>query len=180
MSQNDNTEYEAKILNIDEGQLLVKLRQVGAQKVDNYQFRRYVFDTIPAAESRWVRLRSNGKKTTLTVKEIQADTIDGTQEWEIEVSDMDACLAILEKIGITHRGYQENLRTEYKLGDVEISIDKWPKLSPYVEIEGRSKEAVVKTAKLLGFSEDSLTSRNTESLYEDIGVSLKQTRELKF
>lgn len=176
----DNIEFEAKILNIDIITIVQKLEELGAKKIDDYRLRRYVFDTIPSAPERWVRLRSNGKVTTLAVKEISNDSIDGTQEWETKVDDIETTLAILEKIGITPRGYQENTRTEYKLQGVEISIDIWPGINPYVEIEGKNADEVIKIAEMLGYGKDELTSRNTESLYAEKGINLKEVKELKF
>lgn len=179
MSQ-DNIEYEAKILDINVDSIVKKLHEVGAIEGRTYMFRRYVFDTIPAVKGRWVRLRSDGTTATLTVKEIRDSTIDGTHEWEVEVSDIATCLTILEKIGIQPKGYQENRRVEYTLGGVELSIDYWPHLSPYLEIEGDSEADVVRVAGLLGFTQDKLTSRNTESLYADAGIILDSVPELKF
>lgn len=175
-----HVEYEAKILNIDVDGIVKKLKKIGAIEGQAYAFRRYVFDTIPPIKGRWVRLRSNGIVTTLTVKEIHDDTIEGTHEWEVEVSDIATCLTILEKISLQPKGYQENRRTEYKLGDVELSIDHWPQLSPYLEIEGKSEADVVDAAKLLGFAKEELTSRNTEALYADAGITLNDIPELKF
>ena len=138
-----NIEYEAKIYDVDPADIIEKLTNLGAKEVGNYNFCRYVFDTIPAKPDRWVRLRSDGKQATLTVKEITADTIDGTHEWEVEVSDMETTLEILAKIGIKPRGYQENKRQEYDLDGVQVVIDRWPKLKPYVEIEANSVVEVV-------------------------------------
>lgn len=176
----DNIEYEAKVLNIDSADVIEKLEALGATKVKDYTFRRYVFDTLPKIESRWVRLRSDGEKTTLTVKQIASDEIDGTSEWEVVVSDIDTTLTILEKIGLTPRGYQENLRTEYDLEGVEISIDTWPRLQPYIEIEATNKATVIETARRLGFDESQLTGANTEKLYSEIGIDLSATARLTF
>lgn len=176
----DATEYEAKLLNISVDNIVEKLTKIGAKKESSCLFRRYVLDTIPASTNRWVRLRSDGLKTTLTVKEIHNNNIDGTDEWEVEVSDIDTCLTILEKIGIRPRGYQENTRILYTLGRTEIAIDQWPGLEPYIEIEGPSKQDVVITAQKLGYSENELDARNTEHLYADIGIDIKNIKELKF
>ena len=111
-----NIEYEAKIYDIIPADIVAKLARLGAKEIGSYNFRRYVFDTIPATPNRWVRLRSDGQHATLTVKEITAEAIDGTHEWEVEVSDLETTLEILAKIGIKPRGYQENKRQEYDLG----------------------------------------------------------------
>lgn len=175
-----NIEYEAKILNIDPSVIKQKLRQLKATKIGEYNFRRYVFDTIPVTPNRWVRLRSDGQNTTLTVKQIDSDSIDGTSEWETEVGDIDQALIILEKIGIKPRGYQENKRLEYRLHGVQVTIDLWPKLTPYVEIEGANKAEVVATARILGYSKQDLVAKNTADLYQEIGIDLKQVAELTF
>lgn len=175
-----NIEYEAKILNVSSSKIKKKLKDLGATKVGDYNFRRYVFDTIPQTAAKWVRLRSNGSTTTLAVKEIMSNDIDGTKEWEVVVSDIDTTLVILEKIGITHRSYQENLRTEYLLDGVEVSIDSWPDLNPYLEIEGKNVKEVLDIAAKLGYSEADLTSANTEELYKSIGIDVKTVKKLAF
>ena len=175
-----NIEYEAKIYDVDPADITEKLTNLGAKEVGNYNFCRYVFDTMPAVPDRWVRLRSDGKQATLTVKEITADTIDGTHEWEVEVSDMETTLEILAKIGIKPRGYQENKHQEYDLDGVQVVIDRWPKLKPYVEIEANSVAEVVKTAALLGFAESDLITKSTSDLYRNIGIDIEKLAELKF
>ena len=175
-----NIEHEAKVLNINTDELRSRLASLGAKKKGMFTFRRYVFDTIPASPNRWVRLRSDGTETTLTVKEISSNNIDGTEEWEVVVSDIDETLTILEKIGISARGYQENTREEYELDGVQIAIDHWPRLQPYVEIEASDTKTVVRVAKLLGYSEDILVANNTSDLYLAIGIDLKEVAELKF
>lgn len=97
-----NIEYEAKIYDVIPADIVAKLARLGAKEIGSYNFRRYVFDTIPATPNRWVRLRSDGQHATLTVKEITAEAIDGTHEWEVEVSDLETTLEILAKIGLNH------------------------------------------------------------------------------
>lgn len=176
----DATEYEAKVLNIDEKLIKNKLDAIGATKLNEFTYRRYVFDTIPKTEKRWVRLRTDGEHSTLTVKEILSHEIDGTLEWEVTVSDIDDTLIILDKIGIKPRGYQENTRILYTYHDTEIAIDKWPKLETYIEIEAKNKANVIMVAKKLGYDEKDLTSVNTEDLYSAIGIDLKKTEVLRF
>lgn len=175
-----NIEYEAKIYDVIPADIVAKLARLGAKEIGSYNFRRYVFDTIPATPNRWVRLRSDGQHATLTVKEITAEAIDGTHEWEVEVSDLETTLEILAKIGIKPRGYQENKRQEYDLDGVQVVIDRWPKLKPYIEIEGNSAEEVINTAKLLGYAEDDLTMKSTSDLYKDVGMNIEKLAELRF
>lgn len=173
-------EYEAKILNIDENALRSKLQNIGAEKVSDYQYARYVFETIPPSAGRWVRLRTDGKNTSLTVKEISNNTVTGTSEWEVAVDDFETTLEIVKKMGLTPKGYQENKRELYRLKGAEVSIDYWPKLKPYLEIEGENESSVESVAVMLGYSKADLDSRNTKILYQDIGIDLDDVKELRF
>lgn len=176
----DATEYEGKILDIDADQVAKKIEAMGGRKIGDHTFRRYVFDVVPAKDSSWIRLRTNGDETTLTVKEIRDDSIDGTDEWEVVVSDFDTTLKILEKSGIAHKGYQENRRVEYELNGVSLCIDYWPQIPVYLEIEGKNKAAVEKAATELGFSTEELTGMNTTRVYSHYGIDLATIRDLKF
>ena len=76
-------EREVTILNIDEKGFVSKLLNNGAVKKDEFLQRRYTYDFNPILPNKWIRLRTNGKKTTLTIKEIKDKTaIDGTMELE--------------------------------------------------------------------------------------------------
>ena len=93
-------EYEAKILHINTVQFVQRAESLGAKKTGSYQFRRYVFDTIPAQANKWVRLQTDGSRTTITCKEIMNDTVDGTIEKEIVVDDFDQALDVLAALYI--------------------------------------------------------------------------------
>ena len=82
------TEIEARILDINKEELIKKLENMGATFVNNYEQKRYVYDFKPAVKGKWIRLRSDGEHSTLTIKEINNDKIDGTKELEILVSEI--------------------------------------------------------------------------------------------
>jgi adenylate cyclase class 2 len=87
----EHTEYECTILDINKQDIISKLESLGAENKGEKLQRRYVYDYNPVDKNKWIRLRTNGKKTTLTLKEIKdKNAIGGTQELEIEVSDFDA------------------------------------------------------------------------------------------
>lgn len=95
--------------------------------------KRYVYDFNPVNPKKWIRLRTNGVKNTITVKEIiDNQVIDGTNELEVEVSDFNIANLILKELGYVPRNYQENYRIIYNLNGVQISIDTWPKIPTYV------------------------------------------------
>lgn len=175
-----NTEYEIRVLEIDKEKLIKKLEELGAEfKGDNEQ-KRYVYDIIPKEDGKWIRLRTNGRKTTHTYKNVVKTTIDGTKELEVEVSDFEKTNELLENMGIKSRGYQENKRTQYILNGVEIDIDSWPMIPTYVEIEGKNEEEVMNTLEILELPKDKVTTLDVDSVYKKYGIDLKVIKVLKF
>lgn len=114
----------------------------------------------------------------MTIKEINSDKIDGTKEIEIIVDDFEKTNLLLNKLGFMPRNYQENKRISYLLDDVEIEIDFWPLIPPYLEIEGKSKEKVEKVLNLLNFK--NFTSINTKKVYQKYNIDIDKIKELKF
>lgn len=173
-------EFEAKVIEIDPITLSKKILKLGGEKLGESFMRRYVYDIIPGDMSKWIRLRDNGKESTLTVKEIIHDGIDGTHEVETVVDDFESTNQILEKLGYTAKSYQENRRTSFVLNGVQLEIDEWPMIPPYLEIEADSKEQVVQVANLLGYEEAQLTGENTIKIYKQYGIDLNSIPDLRF
>lgn len=174
-----HTEYEVRVLEIDVDKVCNKLEEIGAKLEWDLLQRRYVYDFIPKVDGKWIRLRTNGDKTTLTIKNIVSSEIDGTQELEIVVDDFEKTNLILNDLGYQAKGYQENRRVQYVLNGVEIDIDYWPHIPTYMEIEGPSEEVVYDTLNKLGFSKDDCTTRDVEGIYLDYGYNLADIYDLK-
>ena len=175
-----NTEYEVRILEIDKASFINKLEKLGAEKVGDFFQKCYVYDFNPVVKGKWIRLRTNGDESTLTIKNIVSPLIDGTKEIEIIVSDFDKCNYILSELGYKAKSYQENKRVRYILDGVEIDIDTWTMLPTYVEIEGKSEEEVMTVVKKLGYNEDKITTLDVDSIYKKYGYNLNGIDELKF
>ena len=174
-------EYEARILDIDKDKLIKRLRDLNARFVGEFDQKRYVYNIIPKADGKWLRLRTNGKKTTLTYKSVEKNSIDGTKELEIEVDNFENTNSLLELAGIKNKGYQENNRVQYVLDDVEIDIDTWPMIPTYVEIEGKSEESVLNIIKKLGINDKKITTLDVQSLYKEIyNIDITKIDILKF
>lgn len=174
-------EKEVTVLEIDKKEIEERLKLIGATKVGDFHQKRFTYDFIPFQKDKWIRLRSNGKVTTLTIKEIiDRDKIDGTKELEIEVSDFEKTNELLENLGYYHRNYQENLRTMYLLDNTEISIDTWPLIPTYMEIEGKNNEDVIAVIKKLELDKYEITSWDVTSIYEEkYGIDILNIKELK-
>jgi adenylate cyclase class 2 len=147
-------EIEVKFINIDKELILQKLESIGAKKVhDEILLRRCVYDLPHAKKGSWSRIRDEGIKVTMTYKCINSLSIDGVEEVEIEIDDFDRGREFLRAIGLEEKAYQETKRIRYILEEegVEFDIDTWPALEPWLEIEGKNKETVMKYSKMLGF-----------------------------
>lgn len=174
------TEFELRVLEINHNELMDKLDKLNAVKKGEFNQKRYVYDIKPPHPGKWIRLRTNGFKTTLTYKDIVSNKIDGTKELEIEVSDFESTNEMLEIMGFKNRGYQENRRIQYELNGVEIDIDSWPMIPTYVEIEGQDEKSVLEMLKMLELDKNKVTTLDVQSIYESYGIDLKEIKELRF
>jgi adenylate cyclase class 2 len=174
-----HTEIEERILEVNKDEVINKLESLGAKKVGDWFQKRYVYDFIPKVGGKWIRLRTNGLSTTLTIKNIVSSEIDGTQELEITVDDFEKTNLILNELGYEAKSYQENRRIQYEYGDVEIDIDYWPGIPTYLEIEGTSEEDVYDVLNKLGFKKEDATTRDVMGIYEDYGVPVTEKLTLE-
>ena len=175
------TEYEIRILEINQDEMIKKLETLGATKKGEFEQKRYVYDLKPVQNGKWIRLRTNVKNTTLAYKDIVSDTIDGTKEVEFEVSSIRDAEEFLNKIGFNYRSLQENKRIQYILDGVEIDIDTWPMIPTYMEIEGESEEKVNKMIEKLDVDKSKITALNCDDIYRNIyNIDISGIKELKF
>lgn len=150
------TEYEAKFLDIDIEDVRDRLRQVGAKLEKPMRLMRRV--TIEnedlVAKSAFVRVRDEGDRVTMTYKQFDGMSVDGAKEYEVIVSSFDDAAALLAAAGLPYQSFQESKRETWVWGDVEIVIDEWPWLKPYIEIESSGEKQVKDFAEKLGYSWD--------------------------
>lgn len=183
-------EIEVKFLNIDPEEIQKKLLGIGARKVGEYFYRRQVFDYpgFPLNEKgAWLRLRDEGDKVTLGFKQrmgIKAhdgSTSDsGMEEIEIVVSDFDKTKALLLKLGLIEKFYQENKRIRYVKDGVEFDIDFWPKLEPYLEVEGPSWGKVNEAIAALGLNLEDKKIFSTNQIYKMKGIDELDYAQITF
>jgi adenylate cyclase, class 2 len=175
-------EHELRILEIDPVAIGQKIVEAGGRKVqDRLLQKRYTYNVIPVDRNKWVRLRTNGAKTTLAIKHVTGSGVSDTKEIEVEVSDFKAAASLMNEMGIKANSYQENYRTLYEFNGAEIMVDEWPLIPPYFEIEAESPEAVHETIKKLGFDLEHATGLDVSSIYEQIyKIDVDNMPELKF
>ncbi|MEO5949800.1 MAG: class IV adenylate cyclase [Candidatus Saccharimonas sp.] len=148
-----NTEIEVKFLDVNHDAIREKLRAIGAVCEKPMRvMRRVTFDNAEMkARNGWIRMRDEGDKVTLTYKQTDSYDIDGTKELETTVGDFDTAVGVLEQAGIARGSFQESKRESWRLGDVQVELDEWPWLKPYIEIEAPSEAGVHEVAAKLGF-----------------------------
>jgi adenylate cyclase class 2 len=154
-TDNMHIEYEATFPNINKSEMRSKLKKAGANLVKPEFLQRRVAYYLPGKignKHSWIRVRDEGDKVTLSIKRIEGEQIKDQKEICIIVNDFRQARRLLSTIGCQEKAYQETKRELWILGNVEITIDEWPYLEPFLEIEGESEEAVKDASEKIGFS----------------------------
>jgi adenylate cyclase class 2 len=147
------TEIEVKFLNVDHNTVRQKLKNIGAKMTTPMRpMRRVIIDT-PEMKSKnaYLRIRDEGTKVTITYKQFNDLSVDGAKEIELTVSNFESVIELLNAVGLPYRSFQETRRETWEINDVEIVLDEWPWLKPYIEIEGNSETEIRNVAEKLGF-----------------------------
>lgn len=159
-----NLEIEATFVDINKDKLRTKLKAIGATLVQpEILMRRVVFNVGPHS---FIRVRDEGNRIVLTYKNHLNDTLTGTEEINVEVSDYENTIAILKAGGLQPKSEEDSYREEWLLDDVEIDIDTWPWIPSYVEIEGPSEEKVRKVSERLGFDMNEAIIGSVDEVYK--------------
>lgn len=165
-------EFEIKFLNVSKDtvrELLLQNELTCTQQ--EFLMKRKTFHPLQTDKNEWFRIRKEYSKTTMTYKCIHASDIDGVEEHEVNVSDFDVAAEILMKTGLKNTSTQENLREVWKNHEIEVCIDTWPGLNPYIEIEGTTPEIVRGYTERLGFVFEDGLFGGSEVVYEkELGI----------
>ncbi len=151
------TEFECKFYPVDKIEYRKKLESIGAKlAIPERKMVRIIADSrlnpiLP--KNHYVRVRDEGNLTRLSLK-ITADEggrLSDQKEVDVEVSSFDDTVQIMESVGIKFNRTQETLREEWEYKGAQITIDTWPGLDTYSEIEADSEEKVKEIAEDFGF-----------------------------
>ncbi len=82
---------------------------------------------------------------------ITGKKISDQKEICLQVDNFNKANEVLRLLGCIQKAYQETKRELWKLGTTEITIDEWPFLELFIEIEGKSKSKVKEVTAKLGF-----------------------------
>ncbi len=177
-------EIEAQFLDINKDEIRKKLEEIGAElKKPEVLMKRTVFYT---GEHSFARVRDEGDKIVMTYKNVSDDnSILGTKEVNVTVSDYGDAILFLQGCGLKAKAKQETKREVWVLDGVEITIDTWPWIPTFMEIEGPSEEKVWSTAKALGYSKEQAKYGSVDTTYQhyygiDTDVINQHTPEITF
>ncbi len=168
-------EYEATFTTIDKGEVRNKLKETGAKLVkEEFLQKRTVFNLPKNNEIKggWLRVRDEGDKITLSLKVVNGENIEDQKEVCLEIDNYEQAELLLSTLGADRKAYQETKRELWVLDGVEVTIDTWPFLEPFVEVEGPTEEEVKSVADKIGFKWDEAKFCAVDTLYsEKYGIS---------
>jgi adenylate cyclase class IV len=193
-------EIELRVYDINRDAIVKKLDRCGAVFVGKYNFKIINFQLKTRGSIKslkherddekyytsWIRIRTDGTNTTLTLKEQVGTTITGRTEYEVSVSDFLMVAKIIMKLKPSIRyAYAETEREEYKLGMATIDIDKRRGLPFSMEIEAPSERLVRETYTRLGIKKRPIKgiAVSDYKFYKLLGVdynSIKREYSYKF
>lgn len=183
-------EHEIRVLDVDPEEARERLRNLGFKLVHPERLMRRVIYEPPARADQagfksWMRLRDEGNKVTMTIK--KEEVIGKKRVYEDEVvmqSSFDETRRFLSSLGTGEVSYQENQREDWIKGGVTVSIDTWPGLNTYLEVEGEDLVMVNGTIEELGYTTKTLSSGGVAKEYTRMyGVSeddVNRAKEITF
>lgn len=175
-------EIEATFLSVDKEDIRKRLKAVGFElRIPEYMMKRKAFDIPPSLEGykRWGRVRQEFDRVTMTIKEIRGTGINDTYETEKVIDDFDAGVQSFLAAGFPMKAFQESLREVWRRDEVETTIDTWPGLNPFVEIEGPSEDIVRAVSAELGFDFSKAVFGSVEIVYEkELGIPAQEILDM--
>lgn len=145
------TEIELKFYPVDKDYIRKKLLDAGFNLFHSeFLQTRATFD-FSGNPDIWGRVRKEVDRITMTIKH-HSPEMKYANESEVEINSFDDGVDFMTAAGFVKKSHQENLREKWVSGNVEVCIDTWPGIAPYIEIESDTEEAVKKVAEDLGLS----------------------------
>jgi len=168
-------EYEYAFYEFNKDTVIRSIKELGFKKKGRYLFRVQVFnsDKVPYA-----RVRDEGFRTTLTLKEIDPET-NFENEKEVIINDFDSGVEIMLTLGCTKKYYYEKIREIWSCKNDEIVFDTNPGEPDRMEIESKTNKSLDKLVKKLDLT-DSIVSNNYDITEELYGFKIENISDLRF
>jgi adenylate cyclase class 2 len=163
-----DVEYEATFPDVDKDEMRRRLESAGATLVKpEFMQRRHVF-RFPKGheiEGGWLRVRDESDKITLSLKVVSGNKIEDQKEICLKVDNYLNAVELLKTMGCEVKAFQESKRELWKLDSCDVTIDEWPFLEPYVEVEGPDEATVKAASEKLGFDYSTAVFGSVDILY---------------
>lgn len=163
-------ENEIAVLDINRTKVLAKLKKLGARHEGKHNFKRIEFlinGNVKGSHS-WGRVRTDGKTTTITIKWLDGNSkFSPMDEFEIKTNDFKDSVKLMSKLVNPESFlYFENVRTAYRLGNSYITLDKWPGIPLFLEVEAPSTGIARSIYKKLGVKGKFVGNVSIHKIYE--------------
>lgn len=175
-------ELEVKVLNIDLDEMEEKIKSLGGTLIDKELQVNTLIDSkgkyLENSLDSYLRIRETKSllkkniKYTLTMKKnIEREGIRENIETNVDISNKEAMVNILENLGylVYQEGYKE--RTSYLLNGARLDLDKWDKATypyPYMEIEVKHEDELEGIVKMLSISKEDVSIKSILELRKEL------------
>jgi len=168
-------EFEVTIPNVEISEARRRLRKAGAFLREPLHLQKNIMLFLPKGreiKGGWLRVREEKDKVTMSLKIVDGGKITDQKEFEfIAENAADAC-EFLEKMGAVEKARSEKRRENWDLDGCEISIDEWPFLESFIEVESRNEDSVRAAVEKMGFEYGKCRICAVDVLYhEKYGIS---------
>jgi len=168
-------EFEVTVPQIDIEDARRRLQKIGAVlHKPNTTHKNIVFNLPEGREIKggWMRVREESDRVTMSLKIVDGEKITDQQEYFFIAENTEDACKFLTLLGGIKKAEQEKRREIWMLGQCEVTIDEWPFLEPFLEVEGKNEEMVQEAVELLGFEYDKCRVCAVDVLYrEKYGIS---------
>lgn len=155
--QDTVTRYEAKFYPVVRDEMRAKLTALGVKQIlPERKMRRSLLQQYQNTQLKcdYIRIRDEGNVTRISAitHAKEGGLISDRKQIDIFTSSYEESIKLFQSMGFTFDTYQEMLREVWRLENVEMKIDTWPGLQPFMEIHAGSEEQVKLVAEKLGFN----------------------------
>ncbi len=127
---------------------------------------------VKEGEDPWflrIRSNSNGKhEVTWKAKSTTEGIIRKHKEINFLIDEPAKLIDLFEKLNLERYAHQEKDRISYKYKDWSFDIDTYPKMPPYMEIEGSSDEQIKEVIQILNLESNRTWNKGERILIQDI------------
>jgi adenylate cyclase, class 2 len=166
-------EVEVKLLNVDPASVTQRLLALGAEKKFDGLLKVNYFDKEDGQireKGDLLRVRQFGDERTEVCYKTNKRVEDGFKvcdEYHLSGTSFEDAVKLFENLGYKVTCSYEKRRTTFVRSDLEIVIDEYPQIPPFIEIEGEDTQAIEKLIVDLDLTENERSSHAINGLIKE-------------